>query len=175
MSDRRKNQLDAITKFYSGTRIKFRLKSIDLTINQAWATGHDTARMRQSLYMGGNRDLNLYFLEVTDLDRSLEHSKKTSVFCTFPYSAWWAILSTAEPEHDGCLIAMNVRAGTVATALQSWFGNSIPVASTCDHNDCGPVFALDDTSMLNALVVLNRAVPVATKWSRLRLYEALDV
>lgn len=90
-----------MASFYATANVTFRLKLTDLTINAAWAAGNDSHRMRQALYAGDNRDLNLYFTEQADLGRVFgedghghdghegaakgRHANATTeVFCTFP-------------------------------------------------------------------------------------------
>ncbi|PHH81608.1 hypothetical protein CDD82_358 [Ophiocordyceps australis] len=171
-----KHDFNSLVRFFNQTnRLKFRLKVIDLTINAAWATGNDSDRMRQALYTGGKRDLNLYYLENDDLDNMAIHDNKTTVFCTFPYSGWWALLSGSDPEHDGCMVGYGARMGSLATAMQYWFGMQVAVPSTCSENDCGPVFERHDTNMLLIAAALFRTVPFESAESRLRLTQALDV
>ncbi|PHH66878.1 hypothetical protein CDD81_5230 [Ophiocordyceps australis] len=171
-----RSEFDNLVSFYNQTeKLHFRLKIIDITYNAAWSVGNDSDRMRQALYMGGRRDLNLYYLEVDDLDNMAIHDNKTTVFCTFPYSGWWALLSGSEPEYDGCMVAYGARMGTLATAMQHWFGVHMVVPSTCRENDCAPKFEPEDLDMLVASAALNRVVPYESAESRLRLAQALDI
>ncbi|PHH60978.1 hypothetical protein CDD81_993 [Ophiocordyceps australis] len=163
------NEFAQVARFYQEANIIFRLKSIDLTINSVWAKGNDSANMRQSLYAGGTRDLNLYYLEAPSLEHAISTVNATLVFCTFPFSSWWAYLSANEPEHDGCLVSMNSTPGLLATAMQYWIGVHMPVLRLCKEPQCGPKFDSIETAMMRRLLALNRFVPLTTKWARLRL------
>ncbi|PHH70589.1 hypothetical protein CDD82_7032 [Ophiocordyceps australis] len=167
--------MEILSHFFSATKLLFRLKTVDLTINAAWAEGNQSARMRQALYTGGQRDLNLYFIERPNLQDFEVKNKTISVFCSFPFSAWWALLSGADPEHDGCLIANGASIGTLAASIQHWLGVQIAVPKSCSDKRCGPRFEADDINMINTAAALNRVVPHESPQSRLRLYQALDV
>ncbi|PHH91397.1 hypothetical protein CDD83_652 [Cordyceps sp. RAO-2017] len=155
--------------FYKPAMIAFRLKSVDLTVNAIWASGNDSDGMRQSLYAGGTRDLNLYYLEAPDLERAVDTVNATLVFCSFPFSSWWAYLSLSDPEHDGCLVPMRATPGLLAAAMQYWIGVHLPAPRACKEPECGPRFSSEDIGLMRRLLALNRFIPLTSKWARLRL------
>ncbi|RDA91357.1 hypothetical protein CP533_0020 [Ophiocordyceps camponoti-saundersi (nom. inval.)] len=124
-------EFDSINAFYNGTKINFRLIQLDLRVNERWAQGKDSATMRERLYKGGSRDLNLYYIEATDLENVIVTKKPLTVYCSFPYSSWWAYLAYSEPEHDGCIMAFGASPSVAATAFQYWMGVMDPRQRSC--------------------------------------------
>ncbi|RDA84062.1 hypothetical protein CP532_0783, partial [Ophiocordyceps camponoti-leonardi (nom. inval.)] len=134
------DEFEKISAFYSGTKINFRIIQLDLRVNEKWAQGQDSAKMRERLYKGGSRDLNLYYIEASSLENVVVTDKPLTVYCSFPYSSWWAYLAYSEPEHDGCIVAYGALPSVAATAFQYWIGVMDPRQRSCSDPACGPEF-----------------------------------
>ncbi|PFH58573.1 hypothetical protein XA68_13499 [Ophiocordyceps unilateralis] len=164
------------------------LRDFDLRVNALWAQGEDSGDMRESLYKGGSRDLNLYYIEAPQLNKVIVTKKPMTVYCTFPYSSWWAYLAYSEPEHDGCIVAFGALPSVMATSLQHWMGVMNPQERSCRYAfdvpkhgpspggkqltdgwpsyseaECGPEFSDLDKENMYRLLALNRFVPIEKK------------
>ncbi|PHH74797.1 hypothetical protein CDD80_2840 [Ophiocordyceps camponoti-rufipedis] len=157
------DEFDQIQSFYKDTRIQLRLRDLDLRVNERWADGHDSAHMRETLYKGGSRDLNLYYIEAEQLENVVLTKEPLKVYCSFPYSSWWAYLAYSEPEHDGCIVAAGAWPSVTATALQHWMGVMNARDRSCGDPECGPEFAEADKENMYRLLALNRFVPIEKK------------
>ncbi|KAF4582805.1 Peptidase M43, pregnancy-associated plasma-A [Ophiocordyceps camponoti-floridani] len=157
------DEFDQIKSFYKSTRIELRLRYLDLRVNERWADGHDSAHMRETLYTGGSRDLNLYYIEAEQLENVVLTKEPLKVYCSFPYSSWWAYLAYSEPEHDGCIVAAGAWPSVTATALQHWMGVMNARDRSCGDPECGPEFGDEDKENMYRLLALNRFVPIEKK------------